>query len=84
MQRFEYFTQQDCQRIHETTMRVLETVGVDFGYRPAIDVFQKAGCKIDGQRVFLSAKMVEQQVAKAPSQFTLQAQPLKVVLYNNV
>jgi trimethylamine--corrinoid protein Co-methyltransferase len=73
MQRFEYFTRQDCQRIHETTMRVLETVGVDFGYRPAIDVFQNAGCKIDGQRVFLSAKMVEQQVAKAPSQFTLQA-----------
>ncbi len=73
MQRFEYFTDDDVQRIHEATLRVLETVGVDFGYAPAVDVFKKAGFKVEGSRVFLSPKMVMEQVAKAPSAYTLQA-----------
>ena len=73
MQRFEYFTDDDVQKIHEATLRVLETVGVDFGYEPAVEVFKKAGCKVEGQRIFLSPKMVMEQVAKAPSEFTLQA-----------
>ncbi len=73
MQRFEYFTPEDVHRIHEATLRVLETVGVDFGYEPAVAVFKKAGCKLDGQRVFLSPQMVMEQVAKAPAEFTLQA-----------
>jgi trimethylamine---corrinoid protein Co-methyltransferase len=73
VQRFEYFSQEDCQRIHETTLRVLEEVGVDFGYEPALEVFRKAGCRIDGQRVFFAPVMVAAQVSKAPSQFTMQA-----------
>jgi trimethylamine--corrinoid protein Co-methyltransferase len=73
MHRFEYFTDEDVQKIHEATLRVLETVGVDFGYAPAVAVFKKAGCKVDGERVFLSPKMVMEQVAKAPSEYTLQA-----------
>jgi trimethylamine--corrinoid protein Co-methyltransferase len=73
MQRFEYFTHEDVQKIHEATLRVLETVGIDFGYEPAVAVFKKAGCKVEGQRVFLSPKTVMEQVAKAPSEFTLQA-----------
>jgi trimethylamine---corrinoid protein Co-methyltransferase len=73
MQRFEYFSQDDCQRIHETTLRVLEKVGVDFGYEPALEVLRKAGCRIDGKRVFFAPALVEAQVAQAPSQFTLQA-----------
>ena len=63
MQRFEYFTENDVQKIHEASMHVLETVGVDFGYAPAVEVFKKAGCKVDGERVFLSPKMVMEQVS---------------------
>ena len=73
MQRFEYFSDDEVHKIHEATLRVLETVGVDFAYAPALDVFRKAGCKVDGQRVFLAPAMVMAQVAKAPSEFTLQA-----------
>jgi trimethylamine--corrinoid protein Co-methyltransferase len=73
MQRFEYFTPDDVQKIHDATMHVLETVGVDFGYAPAVEVFKKAGCKVEGERVFLSPRMVMDQVAKAPSEYTLQA-----------
>ena len=73
MQRFEYFTDQDVQKIHEATLHVLETVGVDFGYAPAVEVLKKGGCRVDGRRVFFPPKLVMEQVAKAPSQYTLQA-----------
>ncbi len=73
MKYFEYFSDDEVQQIHATTLRVLEEVGVDFGYGPALEVFAKAGCKVEGERVFFKPKFVEEQVAKAPSEFTLYA-----------
>ena len=73
MNYFEYFSQTDLQRIHEATLWVLENVGVDFGYEPALTLLARAGCKVDGGRVYLPAKLVERQIAKAPSRFTLYA-----------
>jgi len=73
MRYFEYFSEQEVRRIHETCLRLLETVGVDFSYEPAIEVLKKAGCKVEGQRVFFPPKLVEAQVAKAPAHYTLQA-----------
>ena len=73
MQYFEYFTEREVRRIHETCLRLLETVGVDFGYEPAVDVLKKAGCRVEGRRVFFPPKLVETQVAKAPARFTLHA-----------
>lgn len=73
MKYFEYFTDEEVQQIHATTLRVLEEVGVDFSYGPALEVLAKAGCKVEGERVFFKPKFVEEQVAKAPSEFTLHA-----------
>jgi trimethylamine--corrinoid protein Co-methyltransferase len=73
MRYFEYFSDPEVRRIHETCLRLLETVGVDFGYEPALAVLRKAGCRVEGQRVFFPPKLVEAQVAKAPAQYTLQA-----------
>ena len=73
MRYFEYFSEQEVRRIHETCLRLLETVGVDFSYEPALDVLKKGGCKVEGQRVFFPPKLVEAQVAKAPAHYTLQA-----------
>lgn len=73
MKYFEYFTDEEVQQIHATTLRVLEEVGVDFSCEPALEVFAKAGCRVEGERVFFKPKFVEEQVAKAPSEFTLYA-----------
>ena len=73
MQRFEYFTDEDVDKVHSATLRILETVGVDFGYEPAVNVLKKGGCKVEGQRVFFPPQLVMDQVAKAPSEYTLQA-----------
>jgi len=73
MKYFEYFSPKDLQQIHAGTLQVLETVGIDFYYEPAVDLLTKAGCKADGRRVFFPPKLVEEHIAKAPSQFTLYA-----------
>jgi trimethylamine---corrinoid protein Co-methyltransferase len=73
MRYFEHFSEQEVRRIHETCLRLLETVGVDFSFEPALQVLKKAGCKVEGQRVFFPSKLVEEQVSKAPAQYTLQA-----------
>lgn len=73
MKYFEYFSDEEVEKIHATTMRVLKEVGVVFSYEPALEVLKKGGCRVDGERVYFSPKLVEEQVAKAPSQFTLYA-----------
>ncbi|MBC2705248.1 trimethylamine methyltransferase family protein [Desulfobacula sp.] len=70
---FKYFSTNQLEQIHEATLLVLETTGLVFTYKPARDLFAKAGCKIDGQRVFFPKKLIEEQIKKAPSQFALYA-----------
>jgi trimethylamine--corrinoid protein Co-methyltransferase len=70
---FQYFTKNDMELIHEATVHVMEKTGVIFSYDPALKVLAKAGCKIEGQRAYFPPKLVEEQVAKAPSKFTLYA-----------
>lgn len=70
---FEYFSTNQIEQIHEATLTVMETAGLVFTHQPARDLFAKAGCKIDGQRVFFPKRFVEKQIKKAPSQFTLYA-----------
>ena len=73
MQPFEYFTRKDLRQIHDSSLQVLETVGIDFLYEPALKLMAKAGCKVEGKRVFFPPKLVEDQIVKPPSQFTLYA-----------
>ncbi len=70
---FEYFTLDETASIHEATLTVMEKTGLVFTYDPARELLSKAGCKVDGQKVFFPKKLVEEQIKKAPSQFTLYA-----------
>ncbi len=73
MNYFEYFTEEDLRRLHDSSLQVLESVGIDFLYEPALKLLSQAGCKVDGKRVFFPPNLVDEQIAKAPSQFTLYA-----------
>ncbi len=73
MQRYEFLNEKQIEQIHEATLKILEDIGMEFRYQPALDVFKKAGAKIEGEKVFLTREMVEENVKKAPSQFTLHA-----------
>ncbi|MDJ0818922.1 MAG: trimethylamine methyltransferase family protein [Desulfobacterales bacterium] len=73
MKYIEYFSQAELEAIHTSSLKVLESVGIDFLHEPARKVMAKAGCKVDGNRVFIPPKLVETQIAKPPAEFTLYA-----------
>ena len=73
MQPFEILTQKQIEQIHQTALQILEQIGVEFGYPPALEVLKKGGAKVDGERVFFTPRLIEDQIKKAPAEFTLYA-----------
>ncbi|HEX6092072.1 MAG TPA: trimethylamine methyltransferase family protein, partial [Dongiaceae bacterium] len=63
------------ERIHDTSMRVLETQGLEFLSPRALDILAKAGAEVDRStgRVRFDRGLIEQCLASAPSSFTLHA-----------
>jgi trimethylamine--corrinoid protein Co-methyltransferase len=63
------------ERIHLATLRILRDQGVAFEEPRALDLFRRAGLRVDDgeQRVFFAPEFVEEQIRKAPSRFTIHA-----------
>jgi trimethylamine--corrinoid protein Co-methyltransferase len=61
------------EHIHQSSLRVLEELGMEVMGRPARDFLKKAGAEVDEatMRVRFDRAMVLEQIAKAPSEFTL-------------
>lgn len=66
-------SQTDIENIHEATLSILQRTGISIGYEPALEAFKKAGAQVEGDRVHLSRKLVEERIKAAPSSFTLYA-----------
>lgn len=71
MHYYEIFSQYDLELIHENVLDILDKTGVAFYHEPSLDIFRKAGCRLDGPTVFLPRKLVEEQRQLAPSSFTV-------------
>jgi trimethylamine--corrinoid protein Co-methyltransferase len=69
----EILSQEAIDQIHDTSMKLLANVGVQFPYEPAQAIFQKHGVKTDGARVYLTEDQVMNALANAPKQFTIHA-----------
>ena len=61
------------EAIHDGAMRVLEEIGIEFINPEAKDVLRNAGCSVatDSDNVRMDRDFVMEQVAKAPSEFTI-------------
>ena len=73
MQWYEFLTQNQVEQVHEASMWILAKVGLDFHYAPALEKLKKGGVKVDGERAFFPVRLVEEQIQKAPPEFTLYA-----------
>ncbi|MGV6840404.1 MAG: trimethylamine methyltransferase family protein [Planktomarina sp.] len=67
----EPLTPEGVEAIHNGAMRILEEIGIEFLNDEALDLFKEAGCKVDGQTVFLDREWVMEMIAHAPSDFTV-------------
>ncbi|MDI6823153.1 MAG: trimethylamine methyltransferase family protein [Bacillota bacterium] len=57
--------------IHGAAMEVLETVGVDVPVPDALSLFRARGVRVDGTRVRIPARLVEEALASAPGKVVL-------------
>ncbi len=73
MQQYELLTSEQVEQVHEASLQILTRIGMEFGYPPALEILKKGGAKVEGQRVFFSDRLVEEQINKAPGKFRLYA-----------
>lgn len=73
MSYYEFLSSRQVEQIHAASLRILEQIGLDFFYSPALEVLSKGGARVEGERVFFPPRLVEAQIKKAPREFTLHA-----------
>ena len=71
----EVLTDEQLERIHDASMRILETHGLEFLNDTALDILARAGATIDREtrRARIGRELVAEFVAKAPPLFALHA-----------
>ncbi|RED12302.1 trimethylamine methyltransferase family protein [Pontivivens insulae] len=67
----EPLSQDGVQAIHETAMRILEEIGIEFLNDEARRYLKDAGCTIEGENVRMDRDWVMEMVGKAPTEFTI-------------
>ncbi len=73
MPRYEILSEDAMATLETGWRRLMTEIGVEFMDDRALDLFREAGQKVEGNAVFLDPDFVLEQVAKAPSEFDLQA-----------
>jgi trimethylamine--corrinoid protein Co-methyltransferase len=68
---YEPLTADEIERIHQTSMRVFEHVGLEVTNEAARHRFQEAGARIEGDRVTFPSELVMETLAEAPSRVDL-------------
>ena len=69
----QFLSPEDLERIHKTSMKVMEQVGISFPHQETIAVFEAHGFRTDGDKVFLEEQQVLDALASVPDQFTIHA-----------
>jgi trimethylamine---corrinoid protein Co-methyltransferase len=73
MPRYEILSEEAMDTLDKGWRRIVSELGVEFMLPEAVDLFEKAGQRVEDNKVFLDPGFVLEQVAKAPSEFELQA-----------
>ncbi len=71
----EVLDEEQIEAIHDTSLQILEEIGMDFLHPEALAILKAAGAEVEsgGERVRFDRGLVLESVAKAPSGFTLHA-----------
>ena len=73
MPRYEVLSQDAMATLDKGWRRLMTEIGVEFMDDRALELFRKAGQRVEDNTVFLDPDFVLEQVAKAPAEFDVQA-----------
>lgn len=63
------FTDEDMQRVHDYSLKLLQENGINIANERALDIFKKHGFKVDGSQIYMAPKQVEDALETIPSHF---------------
>lgn len=69
----EVLATEQVERVHDSAMRLLEEIGIEFRDDEAAAIWRAGGAAVDGHRVRIERGLLMQLVGQAPAQFTLHA-----------
>ena len=70
--RYARLTPEQCAKLHNASLEILERTGIRFYDQGAIDLVRQAGAQVsDDNQVRLPARLVEQALSTAPRRVTL-------------
>jgi trimethylamine--corrinoid protein Co-methyltransferase len=64
-------SEDQCEEIFMTVLELLERTGAEVKNKEALEIFEKAGCWVDGNRVRIPTALSEWAVRTVPSRITL-------------
>jgi trimethylamine---corrinoid protein Co-methyltransferase len=73
MPRYEILSPEAMETLEGAWRRLLSEIGIEFLHEDALALFRREGQRIEESTVFLDPDFVLEQVAKAPSEFTLKS-----------
>jgi trimethylamine---corrinoid protein Co-methyltransferase len=73
MPRYEILSADAIEVLDQGWRRIVSEIGIQFAKPEAVELFRAAGQKVEGDVVHLDPEFVLEQVAKAPSEFDVQA-----------
>ena len=69
--RFERWSHEKKQMIHETSIKILSEIGMHVFHEEAKKLLKDAGAEVDGDLVKIPAQLVENALKSAPSQYSI-------------
>jgi trimethylamine---corrinoid protein Co-methyltransferase len=71
----EILAPEQVEQLHHASMRILEEVGLEFMDDEALDIWERAGAKLDRRQkhVWLDRDLIREAVGRAPASFTWRA-----------
>jgi trimethylamine--corrinoid protein Co-methyltransferase len=72
---YDFLPAEQIERLHQASLHILENVGLDFLDAEALDIWQRAGAKVDhaAQHVWIERGLLLEAIAQAPPTFTWRA-----------
>ena len=73
MPRYDILSTDAMATLDKGWKRLLTEIGIEFMKPEALDLFRKAGQRVEDNTVFLDPEFVLEQIAKVPREFDMQA-----------
>ena len=64
---------EECARVHDATLRILEDCGVEVRYEPALKRYAQLGARVDGTRVRLERSLIDEALTMAPRSWVVKS-----------